>query len=49
MHEFDNRYLWMFTKTIVGSHLANYAEGWAANELCRAGRTHPDPSRRRTR
>lgn len=40
-HEFDNRYLWMFTKTIVGSHLANYAEGWAANELCRAGRTHP--------
>ena len=41
LHEFDNRYLWMFTKTIVGSHLANYAEGWAANELCRAGRTHP--------
>ena len=43
MHEFDNRYLWMFAKTIVGSHLANYREGWAANELCRAGRTHPDP------
>ncbi len=40
-HEFDNRYLWMFTKTIIGSHLANYAEGWAANELVRAGRTHP--------
>ena len=38
MHEFDNRYLWMFAKTIVGSHLANYREGWAANELCRAGR-----------
>ena len=37
-HEFDNRYLWMFAKTIVGSHLANYREGWAANELCRAGR-----------
>jgi crotonyl-CoA reductase len=45
VHEFDNRYLWMFTKTIVGSHLANYAEGWAANELCRAGRTHPILSR----
>jgi crotonyl-CoA reductase len=41
MHEFDNRYLWMFTKTIIGSHLANYAEGWAANELVRAGKTHP--------
>ena len=45
MHEFDNRYLWMFAKTIVGSHLANYREGWAANELCRAGRTHPILSR----
>ena len=45
MHEFDNRYLWMFAKSIVGSHLANYREGWAANELCRAGRTHPILSR----
>lgn len=44
-HEFDNRYLWMFTKTIVGSHLANYAEAWAANELVRAGRTQPILSR----
>jgi crotonyl-CoA reductase len=41
MHEFDNRYLWMFAKSIVGSHLANYAEGWRANELVRAARTHP--------
>jgi crotonyl-CoA reductase len=40
-HEFDNRYLWMFAKSIVGSHLANYAEAWRANELVRAGRTHP--------
>ena len=40
-HEFDNRYLWMFAKSIIGSHLANYREGWAANELCRAGKTHP--------
>jgi crotonyl-CoA reductase len=44
-HEFDNRYLWMFTKTIIGSHLANYAEGWRANDLCRAGMTHPIISR----
>ena len=44
-HEFDNRYLWMFTKTIIGSHLANYREGWAANELVRQGRTHPILSR----
>jgi crotonyl-CoA reductase len=41
MHEYDNRYLWMQTKTIVGSHLSNYAEGWRANELVRAGRVHP--------
>ena len=45
MHEFDNRYLWMFTKTIIGSHLANYAEGWAANELVRAAKTYPILSR----
>ena len=41
MHEFDNRYLWMFAKSIVGSHLANYSEAWRANELVRAARTHP--------
>jgi crotonyl-CoA reductase len=41
LHEFDNRYLWMFAKTIVGSHLANYSEAWRANELVRAARTHP--------
>jgi crotonyl-CoA reductase len=44
-HEFDNRYLWMFTKSIIGSHLANYAEAWRANELVRAARTHPIISR----
>ena len=41
MHEFDNRYLWMFAKSIVGSHLANDSEAWRANELVRAARTHP--------
>jgi crotonyl-CoA reductase len=41
LHEFDNRYLWMFAKSIVGSHLANYSEAWRANELVRQARTHP--------
>jgi crotonyl-CoA reductase len=41
MHEFDNRYLWMFAKSIVGSHLANYSEAWRANELVRQAATHP--------
>jgi crotonyl-CoA reductase len=45
IHEFDNRYLWMFTKSIIGSHLANYAEAWRANELVRNARTHPIISR----
>ena len=35
MHEFDNRYLWMNLKRIVGSHLANYREAWEANRLIR--------------
>ena len=40
LHEFDNRYLWMFTKTIIGSHLANYAEALGApTSSCRHG-TH---------
>ena len=48
VHEFDNRYLWMFTKTIVGSHLANYAEGWAPTS-CAARGARTRSSRRRTR
>src|SRR5664280_3223907 len=31
MHEYDNRYLWMSLKRIIGSHFANYREAWAAN------------------
>jgi len=27
-HTFDNRYLWMNLKRIVGSHFANYRESW---------------------
>ncbi len=40
-HYFDNRYLWMSLKRIVGSHFANYQEAWRANELIRAGSIHP--------
>ncbi len=40
-HYFDNRYLWMHLKRIVGSHFANYQEAWRANELIRRGRIHP--------
>ena len=44
-HEFDNRYLWMNLKRIVGSHFANYAEAWAANDLISRGLIHPTLSR----
>lgn len=40
-HEFDNRYLWMNLKSIVGSHFANYQEAWRANRLVSLGRIHP--------
>ena len=42
---YDNRYLWMNLKRIVGSHFANYAEAWAANDLIRRGLIHPTLSR----
>jgi crotonyl-CoA reductase len=45
MHEYDNRYLWMNLKRIVGSHFANYAEAWAANDLIARGLIHPTLSR----
>jgi crotonyl-CoA reductase len=40
-HEFDNRYLWMNVKRIIGSHFANYREAWEANRLIAKGRVHP--------
>ncbi|MFI9154914.1 crotonyl-CoA carboxylase/reductase [Streptomyces sp. NPDC053367] len=40
-HEYDNRYLWMSLKRIVGSHFANYTEAWAANRLIARGMVHP--------
>jgi len=40
-HEYDNRYLWMHLKTIIGSHFANYKEAWEANRLAYLGKIHP--------
>ncbi|MEH1130279.1 crotonyl-CoA carboxylase/reductase [Micromonospora sp. CPCC 206061] len=45
MHQFDNRYLWMNVKRIIGSHFANYREAWEANRLIALGRIHPTVSR----
>jgi crotonyl-CoA reductase len=44
-HQYDNRYLWMGLKRIVGSHFANYAEAWAANDLVCRGLIHPTLSK----
>ncbi|MEO7060988.1 MAG: crotonyl-CoA carboxylase/reductase [Lapillicoccus sp.] len=45
MHEYDNRYLWMNLKRIIGSHFANYREAWEANDLIDRGLIHPTLSR----
>jgi crotonyl-CoA reductase len=45
MHEYDNRYLWMNLKRIVGSHFANYREAWEANRLVARGAVHPTLSK----
>ena len=44
-HVYDNRYLWMNLKRIVGSHFANYREAWEANRLICKGVIHPTLSR----
>ncbi|MFE7979079.1 zinc-binding dehydrogenase, partial [Streptomyces shenzhenensis] len=44
-HEYDNRYLWMSLKRIIGSHFANYREAWEANRLVAKGKIHPTLSR----
>ena len=41
MHEYDNRYLWMNLKRIIGSHFANYREAFEANRLVDKGMIHP--------
>ncbi|MFB7469502.1 crotonyl-CoA carboxylase/reductase [Kitasatospora sp. NPDC056184] len=44
-HQYDNRYLWMSLKRIVGSHFANYREAWEANRLVAKGKIHPTVSK----
>jgi crotonyl-CoA reductase len=41
MHVYDNRYLWMNLKSIIGSHFANYKEAWESNRLADLGMIHP--------
>ncbi len=45
MHEFDNRFLWMNLKRIIGSHFANYKEAYLANRLVAQGKVHPTVSK----
>lgn len=40
-HQYDNRYLWMKLKRIVGSHIANLQEAWETNRLIEMGRVVP--------
>jgi crotonyl-CoA reductase len=44
-HSYDNRYLWMHLKRIIGSHFANYREAWEANRLIDRGQVHPTLSK----
>jgi crotonyl-CoA reductase len=45
LHSYDNRYLWMNLKRIIGSHFANYREAWEANRLIAKGKIHPTVSK----
>jgi len=45
MHEYDNRYLWMSLKRIIGSHFANYREAHESNRLIAKGMVHPTLSK----
>jgi len=45
VHQYDNRYLWMHLKRIIGSHFANYREAWEANRLVVRGKIHPTVSK----
>ena len=44
-HTYDNRYLWMNLKRIIGSHFANYREAWEANRMIAKGIVHPTLSK----
>jgi len=43
-HLFDNRYLWMKLKRVIGSHVANLQEQWEANRLVELGHIVPTMS-----
>jgi crotonyl-CoA reductase len=45
LHQYDNRYLWMNLKRVIGSHFANYKEAWEANRLIDRGLIHPTLSK----
>jgi crotonyl-CoA reductase len=40
-HTYDNRYLWMNLKRIIGCHAANLQEQWECNRLVQQGRIMP--------
>jgi crotonyl-CoA reductase len=40
-HQFDNRYLWMNLKRVIGSHIANLQENWECNRLFGLGKLVP--------
>ncbi|MBT2426313.1 crotonyl-CoA carboxylase/reductase [Streptomyces sp. ISL-112] len=40
-HDYDNRYLWMNSKRIIGSHAANLQEQSELNRLVALGKIHP--------
>jgi crotonyl-CoA reductase len=40
-HQFDNRYLWMKAKSIIGSHGATLQEGWEFTRLVALGKIQP--------
>jgi len=44
-HQFDNRYLWMNLKRIIGSHGGNWQEAWETNRLVERGTVVPTLSK----
>jgi crotonyl-CoA reductase len=44
-HEYDNRFLWMRLKSIIGSHGFNYHEAVETNRLISLGMIHPTLSK----
>lgn len=43
-HSYDNRYLWMKLKRVIGSHVANLQEQWECNRLIELGHVVPTMS-----